>query len=92
MAKAAALINDDFMFTINVSSLGSLMCIYSEHIPISWFLLQSLRARTEQSLVRNQQEDVDSTRYAIKQVLSFTLADQVGPNRANNSSILNSSP
>ncbi|OQU82423.1 uncharacterized aarF domain-containing protein kinase At1g71810, chloroplastic [Sorghum bicolor] len=39
-------------------------------------LTESLRARTEQSLVRNQQEDVDSTRYAIKQVLSFTLADQ----------------
>ncbi|RCV35662.1 hypothetical protein SETIT_7G257500v2 [Setaria italica] len=39
-------------------------------------LTESLRARTEQSLVRNQQEDVDSTRYAIKQVLSFTLTDQ----------------
>ncbi|PVH35926.1 hypothetical protein PAHAL_7G309000 [Panicum hallii] len=39
-------------------------------------LSESLRARTEQSLVRNQQEDVDSTRYAIKQVLSFTLTDQ----------------
>ncbi|OEL22320.1 putative aarF domain-containing protein kinase [Dichanthelium oligosanthes] len=39
-------------------------------------LTESLRARTEQSLARNQQEDVDSTRYAIKQVLSFTLADQ----------------
>lgn len=38
-------------------------------------LTESLRARTEQSLVRNEQ-DVDSTRYAIKQVLSFTLADQ----------------
>jgi len=48
----------------------------SEHIPIAWFFLQSLRARTEQSLVRNQQEDVDSARYAIKQVLSFTLTDQ----------------
>jgi hypothetical protein len=56
-----------------------------EHIPIALFFLQSLRARTEQSLVRNEQ-DVDSTRYAIKQVLSFTLADQVGPkpNWANN--------
>nr|CAB3488422.1 unnamed protein product [Digitaria exilis] len=39
-------------------------------------LYKSVRARTEQSLVRNQQEDVDSTRYAIKQVLSFTLTDQ----------------
>ncbi|CAO2036699.1 unnamed protein product [Urochloa humidicola] len=39
-------------------------------------LTESLRARTEQSLVRNQQEDVNSTRYAIKQVLSFTLTDQ----------------
>ncbi|XP_062184226.1 uncharacterized aarF domain-containing protein kinase At1g71810, chloroplastic isoform X2 [Phragmites australis] len=39
-------------------------------------LTESLRARTEQSLVRNQQEDVDSTRYAIKQVLSFTLTKQ----------------
>ncbi|KAF8660168.1 hypothetical protein HU200_057733 [Digitaria exilis] len=39
-------------------------------------LTESVRARTEQSLVRNQQEDVDSTRYAIKQVLSFTLTDQ----------------
>ncbi|KAG2569144.1 hypothetical protein PVAP13_7NG383800 [Panicum virgatum] len=39
-------------------------------------LSESLRARTEQSLVRNQQEDVDSARYAIKQVLSFTLTDQ----------------
>lgn len=39
-------------------------------------LTESLRARTEQSLVKNQQEDVDSTRYAIKQVLSFTLTDQ----------------
>ncbi|XP_066349649.1 uncharacterized aarF domain-containing protein kinase At1g71810, chloroplastic-like isoform X2 [Miscanthus floridulus] len=39
-------------------------------------LYKSLRARTEQSLVRNQQEDVNSTRYAIKQVLSFTLTDQ----------------
>ncbi|CAD6259367.1 unnamed protein product [Miscanthus lutarioriparius] len=38
-------------------------------------LTESLRARTEQSLVRNQ-EDVDSTRYAIKQVLSFTFTDQ----------------
>ncbi|PWZ41446.1 putative aarF domain-containing protein kinase [Zea mays] len=38
-------------------------------------LTESLRARTEQSLVRNEQ-DVDSTRYAIKQALSFTLADQ----------------
>lgn len=61
----------------------------SENIPIAWFFLQSLRARTEQSLARNQQEDVDSTRYAIKQVLSFTLTDQVGPNKANNSSMLN---
>ncbi|KAJ1273081.1 hypothetical protein BS78_06G252900 [Paspalum vaginatum] len=39
-------------------------------------LTESLRARTEQSLARNQQEDVDSKRYAIKQVLSFTLTDQ----------------
>ncbi|CAN6269451.1 unnamed protein product [Urochloa humidicola] len=39
-------------------------------------LTESLRARTEQSLVRNQQEEVNSTRYAIKQVLSFTLTDQ----------------
>nr|CAB3485910.1 unnamed protein product [Digitaria exilis] len=39
-------------------------------------IVESVRARTEQSLVRNQQEDVDSTRYAIKQVLSFTLTDQ----------------
>jgi len=61
----------------------------SEHIPIAWFFLQSLRARTEQSLVRNQQEDVDSARYAIKQVLSFTLTDQVGPNQANNFSTPN---
>ncbi|KAL6844036.1 hypothetical protein ACP4OV_025709 [Aristida adscensionis] len=39
-------------------------------------LTESLRARTEQSLVRNQQEDGDSTRYAVKQVLSFTLTEQ----------------
>ncbi|GJN26274.1 hypothetical protein PR202_gb14195 [Eleusine coracana subsp. coracana] len=39
-------------------------------------LTESLRARTEQSLNRNQQEDVDSTRYAIKKVLSFTLTEQ----------------
>lgn len=39
-------------------------------------LTESLRARTEQSLVRNQQEDADSKRYAIKQVLSFTLTEQ----------------
>ncbi|KAL6651485.1 hypothetical protein ACP70R_010410 [Stipagrostis hirtigluma subsp. patula] len=39
-------------------------------------LTESLRARTEQSLSRNQQEDADSTRYAIKQVLSFTLTEQ----------------
>ncbi|GJN01582.1 hypothetical protein PR202_ga18859 [Eleusine coracana subsp. coracana] len=39
-------------------------------------LTESLRARTEQSLNRNQQEDVDSTRYAIKKVLSFILTEQ----------------
>lgn len=39
-------------------------------------LTESLRARTEQSLVRNQQEDRDSSRFAIKQVLSFTLTEQ----------------
>lgn len=38
-------------------------------------LTESLRARSEQSLVRNQ-EDSDSSRYAIKQVLSFTLTEQ----------------
>ncbi|CAM0901911.1 unnamed protein product [Alopecurus aequalis] len=39
-------------------------------------LTESLRARSEQSLVRNQEEDRDSSRYAIKQVLSFTLTEQ----------------
>uniref|UniRef100_A0ACD5V0X2 Uncharacterized protein n=1 Tax=Avena sativa TaxID=4498 RepID=A0ACD5V0X2_AVESA len=39
-------------------------------------LTESLRARSEQSLVRNQDEDSDSSRYAIKQVLSFTLTEQ----------------
>ncbi|XP_051219787.1 uncharacterized aarF domain-containing protein kinase At1g71810, chloroplastic [Lolium perenne] len=39
-------------------------------------LTESLRARSEQSLVRNQKEDSDSSRYAIKQVLSFTLTEQ----------------
>ncbi|KAL5213818.1 hypothetical protein ABZP36_002970 [Zizania latifolia] len=39
-------------------------------------LTESLRARTEQSLSRNQQEDSDSSRFAIKQVLSFTLTEQ----------------
>lgn len=38
-------------------------------------LTESLRARTEQSLVRNQ-EDNYSSRFAIKQVLSFTLTEQ----------------
>jgi aarF domain-containing kinase len=40
------------------------------------FLLQSLRARTEQSLTRDQQEETDSSKFAIKQVLSFTLTEQ----------------
>ncbi|XP_040379201.1 uncharacterized aarF domain-containing protein kinase At1g71810, chloroplastic [Oryza brachyantha] len=39
-------------------------------------LTESLRARTEQSLTRNQQEETDSSRFAIKQVLSFTLTEQ----------------
>ncbi|KAG8066429.1 hypothetical protein GUJ93_ZPchr0004g38148 [Zizania palustris] len=39
-------------------------------------LTESLRARTEQSLARNQQEDSDSSTFAIKQVLSFTLTEQ----------------
>ncbi|KAM0842246.1 hypothetical protein ACQ4PT_058486 [Festuca glaucescens] len=39
-------------------------------------LTESLRARSEQSLVRNQNEDSDSSRYAIKQVLTFTLTEQ----------------
>lgn len=39
-------------------------------------LTESLRARSEQSSVRNQKEDSDSSRYAIKQVLSFTLTEQ----------------
>ncbi|KAM0871811.1 hypothetical protein ACQ4PT_039142 [Festuca glaucescens] len=39
-------------------------------------LTESLRARSEQSLVRNEKEDSNSSRYAIKQVLSFTLTEQ----------------
>uniref|UniRef100_A0A0E0KVU0 ABC1 atypical kinase-like domain-containing protein n=1 Tax=Oryza punctata TaxID=4537 RepID=A0A0E0KVU0_ORYPU len=39
-------------------------------------LTESLRARTEQSLTRDQQEETDSSRFAIKQVLSFTLTEQ----------------
>jgi len=40
-------------------------------------LTESLRARTEQTLVRTQQDESDSSRFAIKQVLSFTLTEQV---------------
>ncbi|VAH38134.1 unnamed protein product [Triticum turgidum subsp. durum] len=39
-------------------------------------LTESLRARTEQTLVRTQQDESDSSRFAIKQVLSFTLTEQ----------------
>ncbi|BAF15950.1 uncharacterized aarF domain-containing protein kinase At1g71810, chloroplastic [Oryza sativa Japonica Group] len=39
-------------------------------------LTESLRARTEQSLTRDQQEETDSSKFAIKQVLSFTLTEQ----------------
>uniref|UniRef100_A0A0E0DIZ0 ABC1 atypical kinase-like domain-containing protein n=1 Tax=Oryza meridionalis TaxID=40149 RepID=A0A0E0DIZ0_9ORYZ len=39
-------------------------------------LYKSLRARTEQSLTRDQQEETDSSKFAIKQVLSFTLTEQ----------------
>ncbi|WOK96855.1 hypothetical protein Cni_G05563 [Canna indica] len=38
-------------------------------------LTESLRARTEQSLVRKEAEDIDSSK-AIKQVLSFTLTEK----------------
>lgn len=49
----------------------------SWHITAFVFLLQSLRARTEQTLVRTQQDESDSSRFAVKQVLSFTLTEQV---------------
>ncbi|KAM3390833.1 hypothetical protein ACQJBY_012446 [Aegilops geniculata] len=48
----------------------------SWYITIFVFFLQSLRARTEQTLVRTQQDESDSSRFAIKQVLSFTLTEQ----------------
>lgn len=65
---------------MKASHLVASVVSISERNSIARFFLQSLRARTEQSLVRNQQEVVNSRRYAIKQVLSFTLTDQVGPN------------
>jgi hypothetical protein len=55
------------------------------------FLLQSLRARSEKSLVKSQKEDSDSSRYAIKQVLSFTLTEQVKLNEIGNYLTSNSS-
>uniref|UniRef100_A0A0D3G0R6 ABC1 atypical kinase-like domain-containing protein n=1 Tax=Oryza barthii TaxID=65489 RepID=A0A0D3G0R6_9ORYZ len=43
---------------------------------LQMLLYKSLRARTEQSLTRDQQEETDSSKFAIKQVLSFTLTEQ----------------